>query len=198
MGVVGETISAGHSEGKKPQKTLWDRDFHLPRLAVPKMRFQTQGATARILEVSVPLCRRSVEYLSWSWRSGVHCPSECPGHRGAALGRPEGWSGEGIWEEAMQSLTARRRPDVFIIMEKICWCLFAQRNTGGGNSLLSSDQSCILKMQWARVKNQQKWEEGIFSDSCSNIQCEGAPKACTASPGIFSQITASENWRDRP
>lgn len=139
-------------------------------------------------------CRVS---LSWSWRSGVHCPSECPGHRGAALGQPEGCSGEGIWEEAMQSLTARRRPDVFIIMEKICWCLFAQRNTGGGNSLLSSDQGCILKMQRARVKNQQKWEEGIFSDSCSNIQREGAPKAYTASPGIFSQITASESWRDR-
>lgn len=117
----------------------------------------------------------------------MHRPSECPGHRGAALGWPEGWSGEGIWEEAMQSLTARRRPDVFIIMEKICWCLLAERNTGGGNILLSSAQGCILRLRWARVKKQQKWEEGIFSDSGSNIQCEGALKGCTASPGIFSQ-----------
>lgn len=100
----------------------------------------------------------------------MHRPSECPGHRGAALGQPEGWSGEGIWEEAMQSLTAQRQPDVFIIMEKICWCLFAQRNTGGGNILLSSDQGCILELRWARVKKQQKWEEGIFSDSGSNLQ----------------------------
>lgn len=148
----------------------------------------------RILEVSVPLvqtqCRVS---LSWSWRSGVHRPSECPGHRGAALGQLEGWSREGIWEEAMQSLTAWRQPDVFIIMEKICWCLFAQRNTGGGNILLSSDQGCILKLPQARVKKQQKWQEGTFSDSGSNIQCKGAPKGCTTSLGISSQITASES-----
>lgn len=127
----------------------------------------------------------------------MHRPSECTRHRGAQLRWPEGWSGEGIWEEAMQSLTVQRRPDVFIIMEKICWCLFAQRNTGGGNVLLSSDQSCILKPQWTRVKKHQKWEEGMFSDSGSNIQCEGALKGYTASPGIFSQITPSETWRDR-
>lgn len=84
---MGETISAGHSEGKKPQKTLWDRDFHLPRLAVPKMRFQTQGATARILEVSVPLCRRSVEYLS-AGAGGRECIAQAsaPGTEGLRWG----------------------------------------------------------------------------------------------------------------
>lgn len=69
------------------------------------------------------------------------------------LGQLQGWSREGIWEEAVQSLTAQRWPDVFIIMEKICWCLFAQRNTGGGNVLLSSDQGCTLKLRWAGVRN---------------------------------------------
>lgn len=127
----------------------------------------------------------------------MHHPSRCPRHSRAELRWPEGWSGEGIWEEVMRSLTAQRQPDVFIIMEKICWCLFAQRNTGGGNSLLSSDQGCVLKLQWARVKKHQKWEEGMFSDSGSNIQCEDALEGCTASPGIFSQITPSKTWRHR-
>lgn len=103
----------------------------------------------RILEVSVPPCRCSVEYLS-AGAGGRECIAQASAS--ATEGRPEGWSGEGIWEEAMQSLTAQRRPDVFVIMEEICWCLFAQRNTGRGNTLLSSDQGCVLKLRWARVK----------------------------------------------
>lgn len=78
MGIVGETASAGHSEGKKPQKILLDRDFHPPRLAMPKMCFQTQGAAARILEVSVPLCRHSVEYLSAA-AGGRECIAQASG-----------------------------------------------------------------------------------------------------------------------
>lgn len=145
---------------------------------------------------SFPVQIRGWVCLSWSWRSGVQHPSECPGHRRAVLRWPEGRKGEGIWEEAMQSLTVWKQTDVFIIMEKICWCLFAQRNTGRGNILLSSDQGCILKRLWAGVINQQKWEEVIFPDWCSNIPCVGDRKGCTASPGIFSQTTFLESWQN--
>lgn len=72
------------------------------------------------------------------------------------LGQLQGWRREGIWEEAEQSLTARTGPDVFIITEKIWWCLFAQRNPGGGNVLLSSDQGCTLKVSRARVSKTTK------------------------------------------
>lgn len=98
----------------------------------------------KIPKVSVALRRHSVEYLS-AGAGGRECIAQA-GARGAEGLHWGGQGGEGIWEEEMQSLTARRRPDVFIIMEKICWCLFAQRNTGGGNILLSSDQGCILKL----------------------------------------------------
>lgn len=110
------------TQGRKKKKKISGRDFHLPGLAVPKI--QRQGM--RILQESVPLCGQC--RVSPSWRSGI--PR-------AVLGQLH-WGR--IWEEAEQSLTARRGPDVFIIMEKIWWCLFAQRNTGGGNVLLSSDQ----------------------------------------------------------
>lgn len=61
--IVRDSTSVGDSEMKRPQK-LQDRDFHIPRLAVPKTCFQTQVAAVRILEVSVPLCRHHVKYLS--------------------------------------------------------------------------------------------------------------------------------------
>lgn len=142
MGAAVETTS-GHHEGKMLRKHSgiefffswfeWGRENCISiRISKPKKPLE------RTAEVWVPLC-------------SVGCPRAAVGGRSAGPTRVPraqwGCAGAGgIWEAAIQSLTARGQPDVFIIMEKICWCLFAQRNAGGGNILLSSDRGCILKM----------------------------------------------------
>lgn len=160
-----ETTSVGHSERKKTQKITQGRDFHLPELKSKHRGWRCWRSQS--------LCEDSVEYPGAGGR-------EFLGHGGAELGK-------GIWEGAELSLTAQRGPDVFIIMEKICWCLFAQRNIGGGNVLLSSDQGWTLKPSWAGVRKTTGMGGRIFSASSFNLRCEGAPKSCSSSSGTCSQ-----------